>query len=217
MTAAAPRRATRKDARRNYDQIVAAAADAIAVHGADASLEEIARQAGVGSATLYRHFATRYELLEAVFHGRVVRLVEESRELADNVDPASALFAWLRSVGAYVAATRGLAESLMLGRQQRPPFDAASCYDILAERGAELVDRAHAAGVIRPEVTIVDLMMFLYALSLAVEQGTDGSDIVDRLLLLASNGIFEPDTLPATKPVRRKKAARKPAAKNAAG
>ena len=88
----------RADARRNFDQIVAAAEAEIARHGADASLEEIARRAGVGSATLHRHFPSRQALLEAVFHDRVEVLCVQARELAGHPDPGAALGEWLRAV-----------------------------------------------------------------------------------------------------------------------
>lgn len=80
-------RSMRADARRNRDRILAAAGTAIAEHGAEASLEEIARHAGVGSATLHRHFPSRQALLEAVFRDRVEILCAKARDLAASPIP----------------------------------------------------------------------------------------------------------------------------------
>src|SRR5262249_14146667 len=105
----------RADARRNVDRIIAAAGALIAEHGADASLEEVARRAGVGSATLHRHFPSRQALLEAVFKDRVETLCAKAEGLLCDPDPGEALFSWLRAVGAHAVANRGLGASLMRG------------------------------------------------------------------------------------------------------
>ncbi|MYV55588.1 helix-turn-helix domain-containing protein, partial [Streptomyces sp. SID3212] len=81
----------RADARRNYERILAEAEKEVAAHGADASLEQIARTAGVGSATVRRHFPGRRALLEAVFHERIEVLCARARELADAPDARAAL------------------------------------------------------------------------------------------------------------------------------
>ena len=175
-----PRRA---DARRNYDQLVAAAATAFAREGADASLEEIARQAGVGSATLHRHFPSRQALLNAVFHGRVEALCQQAHELAEGADPGPALTIWLRALGAYVASTRGLASSLV-------PSTDNECHRMIVRAGDELVTRARAAGAIRPEVSIDDLLTLMTAISMAVEHSPgEGGSEAERLLGLAIDGI----------------------------
>ena len=169
-----PRRA---DARRNYDQLVAAASEAFEREGADASLEEIARQAGVGSATLHRHFPSRQALLNAVFHGRVELLCRQARE------PGTELTDWLFSVSAYAATTRGLASSLV------PSTDNA-CHRMMEEAGEELVARARQAGAVRAEVTIGDLLTLVVAISMAVQHrpGDTGGE-AERLLGLALDGI----------------------------
>ncbi len=180
-----PRRA---DAARNYDQLVAAASEAFARDGADASLEEIARRAGVGSATLHRHFPSRQALLNAVFHDRVEVLCRQARELAGGSDPGPALTDWLRSVGAYAASTRGLASSLL------PATDNA-CHRMMEEAGDELLTRARETGAVRAEVSISDLLTLVVAISMTVEHrpGADGSE-AERLLGLALTGIHPHDT-----------------------
>ena len=182
-------RPMRADARRNYDRILAAASDAIAKHGAEASLEEIARRAGVGSATLHRHFPSRQALLEAVFHDRVEALCARARELAGAAEPGSALVGWLRAVGAYAAATRGLAASLLPGVRDGAPPDSDTCYAMLSDAGGELLHRAQVAGAVRPDVHITDLLTLVNAISLVTEQGTGGTAEADRLLTFATDGI----------------------------
>ncbi len=183
----APRRPKRADARRNYDQIVAAAEVEIARTGANASLEEIARQAGVGSATLHRHFPTRAALLDAVFHDRVVVLCEKAKALAQSDDPGQALTDWLQDVAVYGATSRGLASALLAGSTAAPP--GSGCEAMLTESGDELVKLAQAAGAVRAGVSICDLLTLVNAVSLAVEQNPDAAGEAARLTALALGGI----------------------------
>jgi AcrR family transcriptional regulator len=175
----------RADAQRNYDRIVTAAADAIAHDGADASLEDIARRAGVGSATLHRHFPNRAALLEAVFHERIENVCGRARELTAGDDPYAALLAWLRELGAYVTTTRGLAASLLDG-----PHHSDACTVMLTSAGEELLLRAAAAGKVRADVSITDLVTLVNAISLATEHSGPGE--TQRLLALALEGITPP-------------------------
>ena len=175
------RRSVRADARRNHDRILAVAVAAIAEHGADASLEEIARRAGVGSATLHRHFPTRQALLEAVFRDRVLSLCGQAGELAAGRDPWTALVTWLRAVGGHASTHRGLAVSLLRGGRESP-----SCRELILRAGDGLLDRARAAGVVRADVRIADLLTLVNAISLATEHQPAEAD---RLLTLAIDGV----------------------------
>jgi AcrR family transcriptional regulator len=182
----------RADARRNCERIVAAAADVFAREGAEASLEEIARRAGVGSATLHRHFPSRWALLGAVFQDQVGTLCARAKELESADDPGAALVRWLREVGAYAAATRGLAATML------PQAGDNSCHDTIAAAGQALMDRAQAAGAVRPDVSIQDLLTVVNALSMAGERHPGGAAEVDRLVKLALEGVSWP-----TAPVRK--------------
>lgn len=173
----------RADARRNRDRIVDVAGAAIAEHGADASLEEIARRAGVGSATLHRHFPTRQALLEAVFTDRVEALCDRARALAADLPPGPALVAWLREVGRHAAANRGLAASL--ARAADPSLGSA-CHAMITTAGEELASAARHAGDVRADVAVVDLLKLANAVSLSAEG--DPAE-ADRLLTLALDGI----------------------------
>ncbi|MET8054594.1 helix-turn-helix domain-containing protein [Streptosporangium sp. NPDC005286] len=184
-----PARPMRADARRNYDRILAAAAAAIAEHGAEASLEEIARRAGVGSATLHRHFPSRQQLLEAVFRDKVEALCATADDLATGPDPGPALLTWLRAVARHAVSNRGLAASLMRGGQDGDPTLGATCHTMITNAGADLLARARRANAVRADVSITDLLKLVNAISLATEQEPDGAAQADRLLTLALTGV----------------------------
>src|SRR3954470_12900810 len=139
----------RADARRNYARILAVAEDEVAAHGADASLEQIARTAGVGSATVRRHFPSRRELLEAVFRQQVDALAARARELAEAPDARAALLDWLSALTTYAATARGLATALI--RDDGTP--AHACSTTMTEAGIPLVRRAAEAGAGGPDGT----------------------------------------------------------------
>ncbi|MFD9701165.1 TetR/AcrR family transcriptional regulator [Lentzea sp. NPDC059081] len=169
----------RADARRNYELILAAAEAEIARTGADASLEKIARDAGVGSATLHRHFPSRQSLLEAVFHDRVEVLCADARRLSAAADPGQALVDWLRDLAVYGATTRGLAESLL------HTATGSGCEVMLRDAGNDLMRLARQAGAVRDGVDIDDLLVLVNAVSLATRDAGDAA----RLAVLALEGI----------------------------
>ncbi|MDR7277207.1 TetR/AcrR family transcriptional regulator [Catenuloplanes atrovinosus] len=185
-----PRRA---DARRNYDRILRAAEVEVADHGAEASLEEIARRAGVGSATLHRHFPSRRELLQAVFHDRVEALCARGRLLTETDEAHSALREWLTDLTVFGATTRGMARSLVLDPNQSAPSSDGSCETMLATVGGALLAKAQRTGAVRGDISILDLLMLVNAVSLVTEGSTDAADAARRLLNLALEGIRFPE------------------------
>jgi|SoiMethySBSTD1v2_1073268.scaffolds.fasta_scaffold123393_4 AcrR family transcriptional regulator len=205
MTSSAPdgaaaRRPMRADARRNYQRLVAAAAAAFAEHGTDASMDDIARRAGVGPGTLYRHFPTRHALLEAVYRDQVEALCARAYELGDTLPPGEALAAWLRAVAGYVTTKRGLAEALMSGPGERQPEVFAAGKQAMREAGAALVGRAQEAGEVRGDVDVADLLKLGHAIALAAEHAPDGPDQADRLLALVMDGLRQGRPLPTGLP-----------------
>ncbi|MFI6602434.1 TetR/AcrR family transcriptional regulator [Nonomuraea sp. NPDC050536] len=152
-------------------------------------MEEIARRAGVGSATLHRHFPSRQRLLEAVFRGKVEALCATAGDLADDPDPGQALVTWLRAVAGHAVSNRGLAASLMRGGQDGDPTLGATCHTMIVDAGEDLLTRARWAEAVRPGVSIRDLLTLANAISLAVEQEPDGVAQADRLLGLALDGV----------------------------
>lgn len=181
-----PRRPMRADARRNVEKIVTAAGALISERGADASLEEIARRAGVGSATLHRHFPSRQALLEAVFKERVEALCAKAGDLLAEPDPGQALSTWLRAVGAHAVANRGLGASLM---RDADPTLGETCHDMITNAGDALLARAREADTVRPGITIAQLLKLVGAIALATEQDIDGPAEADLLLAIAIDGV----------------------------
>ncbi|HET8631976.1 MAG TPA: helix-turn-helix domain-containing protein [Thermomicrobiales bacterium] len=184
--AAARQRPLRADARRNYERLLTAAAGAFAEQGPGACLEDIARCAGVGIGTLYRHFPTRQALLEGVYRDRIEALTAEAEALRDAPDPGDALAAWLRSVLAHNLAQRGLKEALL---SEGGTELAAACKAELHDAGAVLVARAEAAGAVRPGLEIGDLLRLVYGIALATERAPDGRSQADRLLAIMLDGL----------------------------
>lgn len=181
------RETLRADARRNYDRLVAAASAVVAERGAEASLEEIARRARVGSATLHRHFASRHALLEAVFEDRVQALCTLGTDLLSHPEPGAALVTWLRAVVAHAAANRGLGASLMAGA--RGAELGTSSHRRIRDVGGALLTRAQGERATDPDVAIDDLLQLLNAISLATEAEPDRAD---RLLTIVVTGLDAP-------------------------
>src|SRR3954447_11869634 len=136
-------RPKRADARRNYDKVLAAARDAFAEGGESTALEEIARRAGVGIGTLYRHFPNRHALLEALYFGEVEDVCRAAAEL-DGGDPWEALNAWLERFVAYVATKRALADEMLKHLDHSAPVFQTSRASLYAA-GRPLLERAQEA------------------------------------------------------------------------
>jgi AcrR family transcriptional regulator len=174
----------RADGRRNRERIVAAAAELVGRDGAQASLEEIARRAGVGSATLHRHFPSRQALLEAVFRAGVAQLcVRAAAQLGE--DPAAELAAWLEELTVYTATHRGLAAALLTGPDGLSAEDIC-CTDMLRDVMDVLVARASSVGAIHADAMTEDLMKLANAIAVANE---DDPLTARRVLRLALKGI----------------------------
>ncbi|MFJ7066680.1 TetR/AcrR family transcriptional regulator [Streptomyces sp. NPDC101115] len=178
----------RADARRNHERLLAEARAAFAAQGTDASLEDIARRAGVGIGTLYRHFPTREELLGAVFRDGLEELLDRSAELAGSSDPCAALVGWLRTLIAHAGEYRGLSVALMSASYGRSSA-LAECSEPLRAAGERLLARAREAGTVRADVSIGDLMKLTNAIALAAERSPEDPDLADRLLDLTVRGL----------------------------
>jgi AcrR family transcriptional regulator len=152
-------RPKRADARRNYDRVIAAARDAFADKGAQTSLEEIARKAGVGIGTLYRHFPTRQALLEAVYVDELDALCRSVADL-DGLDPWEALVAWLRRFVGYMATKQALAQELLAYVDRDAPL-FQTCRTFLFAAGEPLLERAQEAGVVRPDTNLSEIFQLI--------------------------------------------------------
>ncbi|MEV6175150.1 TetR/AcrR family transcriptional regulator [Streptomyces sp. NPDC051954] len=181
-------RAMRADARRNYDRLLTEARSAFAAHGTDASLEDVARRAGVGIGTLYRHFPNRHALLSAVFEDGVSDLLSRSRELLDASEPCAALVTWLREIVTHAGEYRGLSRALM-SVSHDDSSALARCSDPIRDAGTALLTRAQKAGTVRPGVAIGDLLQLTHAIALAAEESPGDPELADRLLMLTLRGL----------------------------
>jgi AcrR family transcriptional regulator len=178
------RRPKRADARRNYDKLIEAARVAFTEKGADASLEDIARRADVGIGTLYRHFPTRQALLEATYLEEVEALCASAEELSD-LEPWDAFVGWLRRFAEYASTKKALSAELLatIGMQSEL---FAQCHTAIFAAGGPLLERAQAAGVVRPDVTAHEAMRLVSGVLMirAAEP-----DEINRLLDLVMDGL----------------------------
>ncbi|GHF70257.1 AcrR family transcriptional regulator [Amycolatopsis bartoniae] len=154
----------RADARANRDRLLVVAATVITEQGVDASMRDIARQAGVGLATLLRHFPTREALLEALLRTRFDELTARAAEVEASSTPAGALRLWLREFVACTANYRGVVTAMMRAIEDDESALHTSCVDMRAS-GTRLLTRAQEAGVARTDLDGADL--FALASSLA--------------------------------------------------
>jgi AcrR family transcriptional regulator len=180
-------RARRADAQRNVGRLIAAAREAFAAHGPSAPLDDIARAAGVGPGTLYRHFPTRLALLEAVYRDSVERLCAEGGRLSESEPPADALVDWLRGFVAVVSQKRGLAAALT--DEGRPSELFAECHTLINTTGGTLLERAKESGAVRSDVALGDVLKMAKAFANAAETSPEGAALAERLLTLAMDGL----------------------------
>ncbi|GHH91469.1 TetR/AcrR family transcriptional regulator [Streptomyces capillispiralis] len=176
----ASRRPHRKDAARNYDALLAAARAAFAEHGSEASLEDVARRAGVGIGTLYRNFPTRRHLFESVYAGEVNDLCRFAGEVADR-EPWEALSSWLRRFVDYTVTKRAIREAL---DGESDIFLA--CRESMYAAGGPLFERAQRAGRARGDIGFDDLLRMVAGIT-ATHFLDDAQR--DRVLSVALDGV----------------------------
>ncbi len=181
-------RAMRADARRNDARLLAAAEASFAAQGTDVSLEEIARRAGVGIGTLYRHFPTRQALLEALFREHYDALHAQAVDLLDAPSPFDALATWLRALSLHTTTYRGMTASLKAAILDETTELSASCRAMKTAWEALLV-RAQQAGEVRPDADAMDLLKLAHAIAWATDQAPDGRNQADRLLAVVMDGL----------------------------
>jgi len=183
-------RKTRTDAQRNRERILAVAKEAFARSGANTSLDDVARQAGVGAGTLYRHFPTRDALLEAVYHTEVAKLAAAERELSEKLPPVEALRAWMLLFVDYISEKHIIAPALNAFAGGPSKLYEASRADV---NGAieSLVKRAIKSGDVRKDLEPFDLLRALIGVS-NVASAPDWKQSAKRLvdiLILGSRPI----------------------------
>jgi AcrR family transcriptional regulator len=190
MATAAPPRQQRADARRNREKVIAAARKVMAREGLDAQMDEIARKAGVGVGTVYRHFPTKEDLVEALAGERFVRLAELADEALEHPDPWQAFVEFMRASAEIQVADRALSEVLT----SRPQVmrAAAESVDMLA-RVARVISRGQEAGAIRPDVEPEDVPMVMCALAGACNNPMSEPE---RYIGIVIDGMRSPGAMP---------------------
>jgi AcrR family transcriptional regulator len=183
-------RKTRTDAQRNRERILEVAKAAFARSGANTSLDDVARQAGVGAGTLYRHFPTRDALLEAVYHTEVAKLAAAERELSEKLPPVEALRAWMLLFVDYIAEKHIIAPALNTFVGGPSKLYESSRAKVTGAIEA-LVKRAIKSGDVRQDLEPFDLLRALIGVS-NVASAPDWQQSAKRLvdiLILGSRPI----------------------------
>src|SRR5919112_571885 len=179
------KRPKRADALRNYEKLVAAAREAFTEVDRSASLEDIARRAGVGIGTLYRNFPTRADLVQAVYVDEVEALSRTAQQLED-LEPWDALTNWLQRFVGYVATKQALADELFAVNDAERQAVFAGCRAMLEGAGEPLLRRAQEAGVVRPDIEIGETIRMVAGIA---KIPADDPAEVQRMLAVALDGL----------------------------
>ena len=180
-------RKPRADAQRNRVRLLETAKAAFAEKGPGASLDEIARTAGVGAGTLYRHFPTRDALIEAVYRNETEQLVAAATRLAETYPPTGALREWLLLFVDYMATKHGMYEALNSLVGGTSDLYSASTAQ-LKQAMAKLIDRAVVSGDIRLDIDPFDLLRALAGVA-NVSAGPDGTQAAKRMVDILIAGV----------------------------
>ncbi|MFI6935415.1 TetR/AcrR family transcriptional regulator [Streptomyces sp. NPDC050287] len=186
-SAPATNRPTRADARRNRDRLLATAREAFAATTDAVPLDAIARAAGVGIGTLYRHFPTREALVEAVYAAELDEVVSSATALLDELEPAVALRAWMTRYAAFFKIKRGMSDTLRAGWASGSIATPATRERITAVIAMMLRTGAEA-GSLRPDVDPQDVTMMLLGVFLSTA-ATDEPDKTEQLLDLVVDAL----------------------------
>jgi len=188
-TRAEVERKPRADSLRNRERLLKAATRVFSAGGPEASLEAVARRAGVGIGTLYRHFPTREALFEAVYRREVDELAGLAERLAHEAEPIDALRQWLGAFVQLVATKKGMLAALSLAAQAPPSELYAYSFDRLTTALDGILKRAVAAGQMRGDITPEDLLRALLGLSYSYER-PDWQATVTRLIGVFVDGLM---------------------------
>jgi AcrR family transcriptional regulator len=179
------KRPKRADALRNYEKLVAAAREAFTEADRSASLEDIARRAGVGIGTLYRNFPTRGDLVQAVYVDEVEALSRTAQEL-EGLEAWDALSGWLQRFVGYVATKQALSDELFAVNDAERQAVFAGCRAMLESAGEPLLRRAQDSGVVRPDITIGEVIRMVAGIA---KIPADDPAEIQRLLAVALDGL----------------------------
>jgi AcrR family transcriptional regulator len=196
---AAGGRPLRRDARANRDRIIAVASELFSAHGIEVPLDEIARRAGVGTGTFYRHFSSRDELLDALFEERIRRFDEMMAAAGDAEDAWEGLVGLLTTGFTLQARDRGLKDILVARAQGKGRLSQPSAETRRAL--SALIDRAQREGALRPDVTLADLPLLNAAILGVIDlTGTIAPDAWRRILQILLDGLRTQRSAPSALP-----------------
>jgi AcrR family transcriptional regulator len=181
----------RADARKNYDHVLEVARQVIAEQGTEASLRDIARKAGVGIGTLYRHFPTRESLLEALLRDSFDRVSGKAGALESSAPAEEALLAWLRDMVELTHEHRGLIAAMTAAIADEDSALHVSCV-ALRGAGARLLARAQEAGRARKDIDGTDLLALISALAWLNDQPSFASRVGRLFGVIADAVLVQP-------------------------
>ncbi len=182
-----PQRPLRADARRNREKILAAAVRVFAAEGVEAHLERIAKEAGVGSATLYRNFPTREALVEAVYRNEVAQLCDAAPNLLATKPPFEALRSWTRLFLDYVTTKYGMIDALRaIAARGNNPYGHSR--EMIQDALSTLMEACATAGTIRTDITPTDMVAALEGIALT-SASPEQRQQAERLLDLTLDGL----------------------------
>jgi AcrR family transcriptional regulator len=181
-------RPMRADAKRNYERLVTAARRVFAQEGGGASMEAIAKEAGVGIGTLYRHFPKRIDVVEAVYREDVDELTTVAESASATMEPWPALVAWLEAFVRYAMGKKRFLNELHEAFEKNPELRSTSRERIVSALGLVLTP-AQEAGAVRADIDAPDLMQLLGSMCMSATLTTDQSA---RLLVMIQDGLRPP-------------------------
>jgi AcrR family transcriptional regulator len=177
-----PAEQLRADARQNHARLITAATAAFAEKGADAPLEDIARRAGLGIGTLYRHFPTRLDLQAAVFRSQVSTVCGEGDALLETLPPEQAFSGWVRSLAGYLVTKRGLSHALIEAVGVESEL-ISSCWMAMRQTTERLLGNAQRADAIRPDVDAMDVMRLVHGVTVSTEKTPERAEMLMTVML----------------------------------
>jgi AcrR family transcriptional regulator len=194
-------RKLRTDALRNRDRVLEAARTVFSAGGPESSLEAVAKTAGVGIGTLYRHFPTREDLFEAVYRREVQQLADLAKRLEEDAEPIEALRQWMRSLVKFVATKKGMSAALAFAVSKDSDLFSYS-FDLLTRGIGGLLSRASAAGAIRNDISSEDLLRALVGMCYTHDQPGWQKNVL-RLVDVFIDGLRNRRTKRRTEPHRK--------------
>jgi AcrR family transcriptional regulator len=180
----------RADARRNYEALMAAARELFLEQGPDAPLDEVAKRAGVGAGTLYRHFPTRNDLISAVYVSDIETLCDTAEKLTAEQDAGASLAEFIELYLAFNMRNSGIKKAVreMLATESPQAPSVSLCKSRLTDLSGELMEHAQAAGAARRDVDPMTFLRMIHGISLACE---DNPEMAPAMLQVMKDGLLK--------------------------